>query len=275
MTLDHTLKRAQSGRARPSSARGPLVILTRPDGLNHALESVVADAGYEVLELPALQIESLEFDFPDLSGCSLIIFVSPSAVRVFFERWPAGLEWPSKVYVAAPGTGTARTLSKVFAERGWAEPHWVLPARIGVADAEAMWEAIEAQAEVVLQERVLLVRGAHGRDWLLQQLQQRRCDVQDILAYTQAPAIWPVGAIETLREAQRNARRSLWLISSSISARFLREQLRRLAFDQWASGGVAVVIHERIVPACTPIWPKVIVASSHPDAFLRTLESLA
>ena len=269
--------RGASGLRRPQATdtRGPLVILTRPDGLNQTLESAVLRAGYDVLELPALQIDPLAFEIPELTDCSLVIFVSPSAVRVFFEHWPAGSKWPESTYVAAPGTGTARALMAEFNERAWPEPQWVLPVRAGVADAEALWEAIEAQAASVLTGRVVLVRGDQGRDWLLQQLQRRGSDVQVLNAYTQRSAPWSPQALEVLRQAQRNARSSLWLISSSLSARYLQEQLRRQALDLWASQGVAVVIHERIVPACSPVWPRVIVASSQPDAFLHTLESLA
>ena len=138
----------------------------RPLGGRHARASRQASCecglealGAEVLELPTISIEPLDFSVPSLGDFGWLVFTSVNGVDAFFDRGldPAGLDARALagLRVAAIGPSTERALLA----RG---------IRIDIAPdrfvAESLLDAFPDPA--VAGERVLLVRAEQGRDVL-------------------------------------------------------------------------------------------------------------
>ncbi len=72
--------------------------------------------GAEVVELPSISLEPIDFVLPDLSGYAWVVFTSANGVTHFFDRgvYASGLDARALggVLVAAIGPGTADALSR-------------------------------------------------------------------------------------------------------------------------------------------------------------------
>jgi uroporphyrinogen-III synthase len=122
-----------------------------------------------------------------LEDYDLAVFVSPSAVRKALEL-AAGRPWPARLRLAAPGEGTRREL-EAHGFRGVIAP-------AGQADSEALL-AMPVMAQVA-GARVLILRGAGGRELLGETLAARGARVQYAECYRrvrpQAPP--PAGRLD-------------------------------------------------------------------------------
>ena len=147
------------------SLAGRGVLVTRPAAMARSLAERIEQAGGLPLVFPALDIEPLPR--PEALGrlgeFALAIFVSPTAVE------QAGIaSWPRSLSVAAVGEGTRRPVERAGAGE-------VLAPEAG-ADSEALLAA-PALARFAGQ-RVLIVRGAGGRELLASALAARGCRVE-------------------------------------------------------------------------------------------------
>jgi uroporphyrinogen III methyltransferase/synthase len=166
---------------------GRRVVVTRARAQASGLAATLRDLGAEVVELPAIRIES-RIDAAEVKEAAaaigvyeLICLTSPNGVRLLFEAIAAvGLDARALAgaTVAAIGPGTARAL----AARGVLAD--VLPERF-VAEA-----LVEALADTdVKGARVLVARAAEARDVLPDALRERGAEVDVVSLY------------ETVREA--------------------------------------------------------------------------
>src|SRR5690606_11488918 len=149
------------------------VVLTRPQGKNEALAERLIAAGLEPLVLPALRIQPLRQDPADIpipADYDLIVFVSGHALRLYLAALSgcgAGGDWPARTLAATVGAASARLLEAL--------PHIpreniVHPGPDDSQDSEGLWRLLEPRLPSI--ERVLIVRGAAGREWLSLKLQQ-------------------------------------------------------------------------------------------------------
>src|SRR5262249_32817266 len=127
--------------------------------------------GAEVIELPAITIEPLDFELPDLGAYRWLVFTSANGVDAFFDRGLAATGRDARalgsVQIAAIGPGTAAAR----AGRGLRAD--LVPERL----AAGSWrDAFPAGAG-----RVLLARAETARDVLPEGLAQKGYDV-DVLA---------------------------------------------------------------------------------------------
>jgi len=160
---------------------GRRVVVTRARAQASGLAASLRDLGAEVVELPAIRIESrIESEEVRAAAAAigvyeLICLTSPNGVRLLFEAIAAtGLDARALAgaTVAAIGPGTARAL----AERGVLAD--VLPERFV---AEAM---VDALAEVEVEgTRVLVARAAEARDVLPDALRERGAEVDVLSLY--------------------------------------------------------------------------------------------
>jgi len=154
---------------------GKRVVVTRPRELAQGLAARIRQAGGEPLLLPTIEIRDAEDPAPArallarLHEFDLAVFVSPSAVRKAFEL-AQGRAWPR---MAAVGEGTRRELE----QRGCRNV--IAPA--GQADSEALL-ALPALAQVA-GSRVLILRGAGGRELLVETLAARGAKVETAECY--------------------------------------------------------------------------------------------
>ena len=165
---------------------GRRIVVTRARAQASGLAAILRNLGAEVVELPAIRVESrietaaVEAAVATIGDYELICLTSPNGVRLLFEalaldgrdaRALAGAT------VAAIGPGTARALAK----HGIAAD--IVPERF-VAEA-----LVEALAGIEVEgRRVLVARAAEGRDVLPEAMRERGAEV-DV-----------VGLYETVRE---------------------------------------------------------------------------
>jgi len=172
---------------------GRRILVTRPRELAQGLAALIAQAGGEPVLYPALEIRDPEdagaarAALARLQEFDLAVFVSPSAVRKAFEL--LGTPWPTRVRAAALGAGTRRELEA----RGVAS---VVAPEDG-ADSDALLAlAPMRQLEAA---RVLILRGAGGRELIGETLAARGAQVSVVECYRRArpaPGAAPAGALD-------------------------------------------------------------------------------
>ena len=153
--------------ARPLAGRS--VAVTRARAQASALAARLRSLGARVVEAPAIRIEPLPADVPDLAGYDLLCLTSPNGVHRLFEevRDARALAGPA---IAVIGPGTAAALR----EHG-VEPDIVPPRSV----AESLVEAL-AELDV---RRALVARAEEARDVLPDALRARGAEVDVLPLY--------------------------------------------------------------------------------------------
>jgi uroporphyrinogen III methyltransferase/synthase len=177
---------------------GRSVVVTRAREQASALRAQLEELGAEVLELPAIAFEPVEFTVPDLAGHEWLVFTSPNGVEAFFTRGlgPSGRDARALagVRVAAIGPGTARAL----AGHGIAVD--LVPERFV---AESLLEAFPAPTEPGA--RVLVARAEQARDVLPEGLVDRGFAVDVLPVYRTVQAAPDATTLERVRRGDVDA----------------------------------------------------------------------
>ena len=171
---------------------GRSVVVTRAREQASDLRRRLEALGAEVVELPAITIEPVPFDVPDLARYRWLVFTSANGVAAFFDRGlvPAGRDARALagLRVAAIGPGTAAALR----ERGVRTD--LLPERFV---AEALLEAFPPATG--RDERVLVARAEQARDVLPAGLSERGYGVDVIAVYRTVTASPDPASLERVR----------------------------------------------------------------------------
>jgi uroporphyrinogen-III synthase len=171
---------------------GKRILVTRPRDLAQGLAALIAGAGGEPVLFPAIEIlepadpAAARARLARIDEFDLAVFVSPTAVRRALALRAA--PWPAELRAAAVGEGTRRELEAAGIAR-------VIAPRDG-ADSEALLALAELQR--LDGQRVLIVRGAGGRELLAQSLAARGARVAYAECYRRArpSAAAPEGALD-------------------------------------------------------------------------------
>jgi uroporphyrinogen III methyltransferase/synthase len=170
---------------------GPLagrsVVVTRARAQASPLAARLRGLGARVVEAPAIRIEPLEAQLPDLSHFDLLCVTSPNGARRLLElvRDARALTGPA---IAAIGPGTADAL-----RAGGIEADIVPPRAV----AESLVDAL-AGREL---RRALIVRAEIARDVLPGALRERGAEVEILPVYRTAAEAIDGGALAAAREA--------------------------------------------------------------------------
>ena len=182
--------------SRPLFGRSVVVTRAREQvsGLRQRLEGL----GAEVLELPAIAIEPVDFELPPLDRYAWLVFTSANGVTAFLERGlsPAGLDARALagVRIAAIGPGTAAAL----AENGLRAD--LVPERFV---AESLLDAFPAPGRDG--ERVLLARAERARDVLPAGLAERGYEVDVLGVYRTVAAPADPAVVDRVRRGDVDA----------------------------------------------------------------------
>ena len=231
------------------------VLVTRPAPEAARWVNALRERGIAAEALPLIDIvpmsgaPALAEARAALASYAVAMFVSPNAVRGFFEsNRPSGLEPPAQAAIEtrawSPGPGTTQAL----VDAGWPAARIDEPAADAPQfDSESLWAQVGAQVRAGL--RVLIVRGGDadgrpaGRDWLATQLHAAGAVVQAVAAYRrQPPAADGAWAARAQAAAQDG---SLWLFSSSEAIANLRQCMPA---QDWRAAR-ALATHPRIADA--------------------------
>src|SRR5690625_2296850 len=150
------------------------VVLTRPASRNESLAKRLATDGFDVACLPALELETL-VDAPGqmiwLDDFDLVVFVSSHAAQSYIDcmqQWRPGVVWPAGVRVATVGHASAEPIYQLGQVP---EKHIFHPGPAQEQDSEALWEVLYPILPQL--QRVLIVRGQTGREWLGEQFERQ------------------------------------------------------------------------------------------------------
>jgi uroporphyrinogen III methyltransferase / synthase len=160
---------------------GRTIVVTRAREQASDLRQRLELLGADVVELPAIVLEPIDFALPDLARYGWIVFTSANGVEAFFDRGltPAALDARAlaPLRIAAIGPGTADALAR----RGLRAD--LVPARFV---AESLLEAFPAPQSAGV--RVLLPRAEVARDVLPEGLRAKGYSVDVLPVYRTVPA---------------------------------------------------------------------------------------
>lgn len=218
------------------------LLVTRPQPQADEWVRSLRARGVAAQALPLLRIEPVADPeavaaWASLASYRLLMFVSPGCVESFFALRPSTSRWPANTLAAAPGPGTAQALRAAGVPAGAiVEP----PADAPQFDSEALWQRLQVQPWQ--RQRVLVVRGDGGRDWLAQRLRERGAEVTFAQAYRRTLPSLDAVQRSLLAAALAAPAQHGWLFSSSQAA----EHLNALAPQiEWAEAR-ALATHPRI-----------------------------
>ena len=183
---------------------GRTVAVTRARAQASGLAARLRALGAEVVEAPAIRIEPLSPELPDLDPYDLLVLTSPNGVRLLFEGLAGDARALAGKTVAAIGPGTARALR----EHGIAAD--VVPER---SVAESLLEALRD----VPAQRALIARAQEARDVLPDGLRERGIEVDVLPLYRTVAEPLAPAALAAARDAD-------WIaFTSSSTVRFFLE----------------------------------------------------
>ncbi len=190
---------------------GRHIVVTRAREQMSALRDRFEALGAEVIELPTIVIEPVEFALPALVDFEWLVFTSPNGVDAFFRdglgaqgldaRALAGLR------IAVIGPGTARALERQGLRADLVPPRFV---------AEALLEAFPAPSR--LGAGVLVARAAEARDVLPDGLTNRGYEVTVLGVYRTVPAVPRLDDLDRVRAGEIDA---ITFTSSSTVSNFV------------------------------------------------------
>jgi uroporphyrinogen III methyltransferase/synthase len=182
--------------ARPLFGRA--VVVTRAREQASGLRARLEQLGADVIELPAIAVEPIDFEFPPLHRYAWIVFTSVNGVDAFFTRGvdAVGLDARalSGLRVAAIGPGTAGALLS----RGVRAD--VVPERFV---AESLLQSFPLPGAPG--ERVLIVRAEQARDVLPAGLRERGHEVDVLAVYRTVRGHVDPDAVQRVREGRVDA----------------------------------------------------------------------
>lgn len=223
-----------------------MVVLTRPQGKNEALMAELQGHGLQSIALPALSIEASLTVLPpsyDPAAFDLLVFVSAQAVRFYLDALQAAnKQIPVGQRIATVGAASAQP----FYEAGLDTQLELIhpPAAHPYQDSEALWQLL--QPRLAEFDRVLLVRGQQGREWLSQQLIAARKKLSRCSIYQRVPAVWSTQAVQPLQQALIKGETIALLLSSSESVQAIYANVQRLGLESLWQQAAFVAIHPRI-----------------------------
>lgn len=295
------------------------VVLTRPEERQRQLAAYLQQRGFDVLQLPALGIECLPADrfvlhefgrgssevaLEDASSATsveapvsawspssfdVVVFVSRAAWQAYYQALVkvtsgSAFVWPSHTKVACVGLSTAHTIA---ADLQCSLSDVLFPDDKHSSDSEGLW--LKLRSLVTAGERVLVVRGTVGRDWLADTMVAAGLSVSCLSVYRRVVVPWSSAAVGTLGIWAAEGHTGTWLVTSREGLQAMAAQLRVLDFMAPSSSQpkAVVVIHERLLPMAqqwlTEMWGSdpaagkwvvpVLVARPDDESIAQTIET--
>jgi uroporphyrinogen-III synthase len=205
------------------------LLLTRPLAQAQDWSERLAALGVPTMAFPLIDIVPSDDAAPardawaDVARLALVMFVSPNAVRHFFDHRPPGQGWPENVLAATVGPGSAQALEAA----GVPSACIVQPPRDADSlDSEHLWPELQRVAGSDWTGRsALMVRGDGGREWLGDRLKEAGASVEAISVYRRQCPVLDVQGRERLKTVLTQPDRYVWLFSSSEAVGYLASML--------------------------------------------------
>ncbi len=207
---------------------GLRVLICRPERQARGLQSCLQELGAEVDLLPCLEVvpvvqsQLVKEQFVDLDRFQKVIFISQNAAKYgldwidqYWPQLPEGIDW------YAIGGKTAAVLAKQLTAFGIA-----IRQPFNAADSEALLEL--ASLQQVAGQKILIVRGEGGREYLPQVLTTRGAQISFAEVYTR---ICPEYQQETLQRKLVDMNPILFICLSAETCENLHAIAKTVGFD--------------------------------------------
>lgn len=223
------------------------VLVTRPAAQAAAWVAQLRRAGLDAHALPLIDIAAppdaaaVRDAWLRLDGYRAAMFVSPNAVEQFFAQRPPAAAWPEALWAASPGPGTDKALHAAgvpAAQR--LQPDSTAPQ----FDSTSLWERLRERSW--RGERVLIVRGDGGRNWLAERLREAGAQVEFVCAYRRHAPRLDADAQALLGAAIAQPALHLWFFSSSEAVDHLERCCAQRGLHPDWSQARALATHPRI-----------------------------
>ena len=252
------------------------VIVTRPAAPGQRLVAALRRRGGEVAWWPAFDIAppaneaAVRRALDHLADYDLALFVSPNAVHATAERLPA--DWPASTVIGAVGASTRDAAAAELPGAGAALI--VAPDDGDESGSEGFWRAWQATGRHA--RRVLLLRAASGRDWIIDQFRSADAAVDALAVYDRAPHILPEGERARLRGWMSRGAAPVTIVSSAEAVGAILEQVCRVAdAAAWLQRGTAIATHPRVAQRLQAAgFATVETCAADDSAVIGKLESL-
>ncbi len=231
----------------PGMLRGARLLVTRPRAQADDWVQRLQAHGLDAVALPLIEIAPaadaavVRDAWHRLAACSLVVFVSPNAVEQFFALRPAQATWPQGLFAATPGPGTDAALR----EAG-------VPAALRIApsedapqfDSESLWARLKLRSWAG--ERVLIVRGDGGREWLAERFRESGAEVAFVSAYQRRVPSLDAHGEALLRSSIERPAEHWWFFSSSEAIDHLKALCADRGLEPRWEQAQALATHPRI-----------------------------
>lgn len=156
---------------------GLRILNTRPLGQNKKLSKEICAAGAISIELPALVINHIKYETPDLQQIDKAIFLSVNAVACFFDCLDQ--KWPKSICTIAIGEATKNALE----ERGiLVDYHPESSTSEGIVKLDVLQE--------ISGQKILIIKGVDGLEIISQAMIDRGGEICPVSVYERSlPAI--------------------------------------------------------------------------------------
>ncbi len=187
-------------------------MVTRPAAQAVQLVTLLQQMGFTADQFPLLEIHPLIDSAPlravlaRLDAFSLVAFVSPNAIDATFTHVT---QWPAHLPVAVMGEGSRQALVR----HGIVAPryHIISPTDPQRSDSQTLLRELDLPA--LRAQRVLILRGESGREWLADALRAARIEVEQVAAYRRSEPVMTAARSEQLRSLLQQHPR--WIVTSS------------------------------------------------------------
>jgi uroporphyrinogen-III synthase len=225
---------------------GP-VIVTRPAAPGRRLADRLRQCGRQVTWWPAFDIAPAADEgavrnvLSRLATYRLALFVSPNAVQATAACLSD--EWPAETLIGAVGDATREA---VMAElHGASTAKIIAPAAGDESGSEGFWRAWQSSG--LSADRVLILRAATGRDWIVDRLRTTGATVDVLAVYDRRPHLLSDSDTANLRAWIGTGAVPVTIVSSTEAPAAILEQVRGTAGAvDWLRSGVAVATHPRV-----------------------------
>jgi len=225
----------------------PPVIITRPAAPGERLAAALRRRGCEVAWWPAFDIAppsneaAVRRALDHLANYDLALFVSPNAVHATAERLAA--DWPASTVIGAVGASTRDAAAAELP--GGANAAIVAPDDGDESGSEGFWRAWRATGRRA--RRVLVLRAATGRDWIIDQFRSADAEVDALAVYARSPHVLPGSEWARLHGWMSRGETPITIFSSAEAVGAILEQVQRVAgATEWLQSGTAIATHPRV-----------------------------
>lgn len=254
----------------------PPVIVTRPAEPGQRLTSELQRRGCDAVWWPAFRIcgpddeTAVRQALATLANYDLALFVSPNAVHATAERLPA--DWPSGTAIGAVGAATRD--AAMIELPGAARACIVAPDEGDESGSEGFWRAWRASGRRA--RRVLLLRAATGRDWIVEQLRETGASVEALAVYDRTTCVLAAPDLLRLRAWVRGSAFAAVVVSSADAVSAVIDQVSAVeGAAEWLRRGIAVATHPRVAQRLHEAgFQHVEVCDADDSSVIRKLESI-